>query len=310
MADTRYENIRESMSESVRLASDAQIEALLEARGLDADMAEGFLDDIGKMAPGIGKAVLKAAPSILPVAGTLLGGAFGGPIGASLGGSLGQLAGGAISSATGGGSAAAPASPAPPPPMVAPPAPPAVPSTMPPPSGISSIVGGVASASPGAAGAPAAPSAAGQLLQAVTRPETLRALVSMAMGPVGTVNVNVGTTPVPVAAFANMLGVLSTRAATEYGQARATPSPTAPAYMTDYAGELTGDPALLGNRADALYELLERDTGEGVFESAEAADAEAAEAAEAEAAEAESADAEAEAEAWELMEFIESFEGS
>jgi hypothetical protein len=98
---TQYPTLRESLHPELAELSDQRIEAVLRSQNLDAEAMEGFFDDLGKFASNAGKTLLKAAPSVLPVAGQVLGTAFGGPIGASLGGTLGSLAGGAIGSATG-----------------------------------------------------------------------------------------------------------------------------------------------------------------------------------------------------------------
>src|SRR5262249_44003281 len=98
---TEYENLRKSINPKYRGLSDQKIEALFERYNMDAEAMEGFLSDLGKFASSAGKSLLSAAPSILPMAGSLIGTAFGGPVGASLGGTLGSLAGKAIGSATG-----------------------------------------------------------------------------------------------------------------------------------------------------------------------------------------------------------------
>src|SRR5262245_25153665 len=98
---TEYESLRENINERYSGLSDAQLERLMERYGVDAEAAEGFFSDLGKFASSPGSTLLKAAPSILPTVGTVVGTAFGGPIGASLGGSLGSLAGQAVCAATG-----------------------------------------------------------------------------------------------------------------------------------------------------------------------------------------------------------------
>jgi len=243
MSPTNYPNLRPNLHPAYAELSDRQIEAVFQARGMDAEAMEGFFDDLGKAASSIGKVVLKAAPSILPVAGTVLGTVVGGPLGASLGGTLGKLAGGAIGAATG-------QSPAPPGGIA---------------GGIASGLGSLAGAIPGLGG-----SAAGQLLQTFMKPQTLKAVSRMALGPLGNPNVPVGGMPVPLSAFSNLLGVLAGRAEAEYNAAAAAQGPV-PRYMQDYAGEATGDPAVSDHRAKALYELLE--ASESAQESAEGAEA-------------------------------------
>jgi hypothetical protein len=252
MPTEKYRSLRKSVTPELAALPDRQLSEALIRNKIDVEQAEGFFDDLGRFA-------LKAAPAVLPVAGQVLGTVVGGPAGAALGGSLGSLAGGAISNLA--GPRPAPSPPPPPPmPMVAPPAaaaPPAAPAPIVPASG----------------GAPAA----GQLLQAVTRPETLQALASMAMGILGKQNVNVGSTPVPLTAFSNMLGALAGRAEAEYNTAMSQNVGSVPDYLLDYAGEPKGDPAIAGNRANALYALLNAAGESEAAESGEGAEAEAAE---------------------------------
>src|SRR5262245_50778714 len=162
--------------------------------------------------------------AVLPAVGGIAGTLIGGPAGAAIGSKLGSLAGGALGGLTG--------SPHPPAPA------------------------------PGFAPQPAAMGsspAAGQLLQTMTRPETLQALMSMFLGPqLGRQNVSVGATPVPVGAFSNLLGVLANQAASEYSDAISTVRRRGiPEYMEGFAGEARGDPAVAQDRAGALYELLQ-----------------------------------------------------
>jgi hypothetical protein len=216
---TQYENLRENLSERYAELSDARLEKLMERHGMDAEAMEGFFSSLGNFASSAGQSLLKAAPSILPVAGSVVGTMFGGPVGAKLGGTLGSLAGNALGAATSGGSFSA-----------------------------------------------------SKMLQTIARPETLQALTSMAMGPLGKSAVSVGGTSVPVSAFGNLFKMLSGGMEAEYYAAMAASRESIPAYMQDYAGETKGDPAVAANRAAALYELL--DSSEA--DEAEAADAEAA----------------------------------
>ncbi len=183
----------------------------------------------------LGKFAAKAAPVVLPVAGQVVGSIYGGPAGGAIGKQLGSLAGGAISNVAGGAKPAAPAGVAAPPP---------------------------------ASGGPAP--AAGQLLHTITRPETLQALASMAMGVMGKSNVNVGGTPVPVSAFSNLLSTLAERAEKEYNAALAQDQGSVPKYLQDPSGKIKGDPAVAADRAEALYELLGE--AEAAGESSEASE--------------------------------------
>jgi hypothetical protein len=267
--DTDYQNLRDNIHPQLAELSDEQLETALARAGMNAEAMEGFFSDLGKFASSAGKAVLQAAPSILPVAGTIVGTAFGGPIGASLGGALGSLAGKAVGAATGqpapagdGGGLGGLLGGA---------------------GGLGNLlggsggIGGLVSAGLGAlaGGSPAA----GQLLQTITKPETMQALTSMAMGAMGKPNVSVGGTSVPVGAFGNLLSMLAGRMETEYAEslARAEGDGT-PAYMKDFSGQPVSDPAVPRNRAVALYELLQSAERDGERNASEAdAGADAAE---------------------------------
>jgi len=230
--ETEYQNLRDNLSERYAELSDEKLENLLEKNGMDAAAMEGFFDQLGDFAKSAGQAVLKAAPSILPVAGSVIGTAFGGPLGASVGGSLGSLAGKALGGASG-------------------------------------QTGPSASAQPGIAGLLGGSGAAGQLLQTIAKPETLQALSSMALGPLGKSNVDVGGTSVPVGAFGNLLKVLSERMESEYYESIAANREAVPEYMQDYAGISKGDPAVSEHRASALYELLDSADSDADADSAE-----------------------------------------
>jgi hypothetical protein len=251
--NTQYENLRENLAPGFAQLSDAQLDAIFESHGMDAEAMEGFFDDLGKFAAGAGKAVLKAAPSILPVAGTIVGTAFGGPLGASLGGSLGSLAGKAVGAATGQPAAGGGG------------------------GGLGSLLGGsggIGGLLSGAAGSLLGGSpAAGQLLQTITKPETMQALTSMAMGAMGKPNVQVGGASVPVGAFGTLLKTLLGQAETEYAEAMAAAEGDGtPAYMKDFSGQPVSDPAVPLNRAIALYQLLQTAGRASEQEAAEALD--------------------------------------
>jgi hypothetical protein len=228
---TRYGNLRANVSPELAGLSDLRLAEALAARNIDAEAMEGFLDDLGRFAA-------RAAPTILPVAGRVIGSIYGGPAGAAVGGALGSLAGGAITTATGGARPATPAAP------VTPSAP-------------TPIVGGIGPTTPAPVIAPGAGSpAASQLLSTITRPETLAALASMALGASGRSDIPVGGTSVPVSAFSNLISMLAGRAEAEYGESIARAESAAPAYMRGASGETRGDPAIEEHRASALYEFL------------------------------------------------------
>jgi hypothetical protein len=148
----------------------------------------------------------------------VLGTAIGGPLGGAVGGSLGQVAGGAIGVAPPGGTPAGPRS------------------------------------APAAPGSPAA----AQLLQLISRPEVLQALLSLALGRAGRGEIPVGSTPVPPAAFANLIGTLANQAAAEHHALGAHDGEAVPTYLLDHEGGLAVDPAVPAQRAARLLEVLEQ----------------------------------------------------
>jgi hypothetical protein len=222
-AGSDYQGLRQVLAPPYRNWEAGDIEALFESYNLSAEDIEGFFDTL----KDIGKAVVSVAPAILPVAGTVVGSAFGGPLGGALGGALGQAAGGAISKATA------------PQPQTPPPAAPGV------------QIPRVPQSPPGAA------PMAGQLMQTMFRPEMIQSLMSMLLGQLGRPNVTVGSTPVPVGAFTNLLGAMANQAQAEYNAASPSVREGLPEYLRDYAGEAVGDPAVAEHRARALWEMLQ-----------------------------------------------------
>ncbi|MBK9035863.1 MAG: hypothetical protein IPL61_32210 [Myxococcales bacterium] len=123
------------------------------------------------------------------------------------------------------------------------------------------VIGGVGSrlgAAP-AAGAPTTASvgnaAAIQLLAAILRPEVIQALGAMALGSSGAASVPVAGTPVPVAAFANMLGTLANQAAAQH-HATLPPAAVAPAYSAGATAPRARAEALVALLADAADDDL------------------------------------------------------
>jgi hypothetical protein len=279
--ESQFDSLREIVSPQLARLPDRQLAEALAARNIDAEAMEGFFDDLGKFAA-------RAAPAILPIAGQVVGGIYGGPAGAAIGGQLGSLAGGAISQAAG----QRPAGAAAPRPAARPPAPPIAPSAPPPMTAAAPAAPTPSPMDPSAPMDPGAGSpAASQLLQTITRPETLQALASMALGSSGRTDIPVGNASVPVSAFSNLIGVLAGQAEAEYAESQARAESAIPEYMRGASGEARGDPAVEEHRARALYEYLSENEaygesgGEGEWES-----------------ESESESTEAEADAAELVE--------
>lgn len=223
-----YPALRAALGPEYRHLPANAVAELVESVGLSPDDVEfnlgGALRSVGQVAASVG-------PTILPIAGTAIGTAFGGPLGGALGGTLGQLAGGAI------GAAAGPR-PGPRPPAAPRPAP-----RLSPPAAL-----------------PAAPvgtsPAAATLLQLLSRPEVLQGLLSMAMGRMGARAVPVGRTPVPPAAFANLLSTLAARTAAEAHATAAGEEQGVPSYLLGPDGEAVVDPTLPEERAGRLLGLL------------------------------------------------------
>jgi hypothetical protein len=201
--DTSYPNLRQNLNASLANRSDEAIEAAFERMGMDAEAAESFFNHLGNIAK-------KLAPTVLPIAGTALDTVVGGPVGAALGRSLGTVASQAIAGQ-------APA------------------------GGIGGALGAVASGALGGlvGGSPAA----GQLLQTLTKPATLQAVASMALGPqLGKPDVTVGGNSVPAGTFARLLSLLAGKMEAEYNESLATARESVPQYMQDFAGQPKGDP--------------------------------------------------------------------
>jgi len=260
--ESDYPELRELLTPELAELPGEQLEALIEsAFGGSAEDLESFWSGVKKFGRAAGGVLQKA----LPVAATVAGTAFGGPVGAALGGAAGQALSGALGGALSGpgrgrggrvlqglaGGAL---------------------------SGLGGIAGGAPGRGlPGPLGAIAGIAgggspAAAQLARTITRPETLQALLSMAMGAAGRRQVPVAGTPVPAGAFANLLGVLANQAAAEYHQTVAGESTGTPMYLLDGAGEFVGDPADPASRAEVLMlRLAEADALEAA-ESDEAWD--------------------------------------
>jgi hypothetical protein len=117
---------------------------------------------------------------------------------------------------------------------------------------IAGLLGGGGGASAAAGGTATNP--AGVLLGLVQRPEVLQALMAMTLQSAGRKDIPVGDTPVPVSAFANLIGTLGSKA---FGQAEALadPSESLPEYLYK-DGTLLVDPAERSMRAAVLLQRL------------------------------------------------------
>jgi hypothetical protein len=101
---------------------------------------------------------------------------------------------------------------------------------------------------------PVTPNPAGVLLGLVQHPQFLQALMAMSLGNAGKQNIEVGSTEVPVSAFANLGSVLAGKA---FRQAELGSEPTEdlPAYLYT-EGALTVDPGAPSERAARLLIML------------------------------------------------------
>lgn len=115
--------------------------------------------------------------------------------------------------------------------------------------------------------------AAGQLINLLGSREMKRALQAMMLSPIGRQSVPVAGTPVPVGAFANLLGTVANQAQAEFN-AMLGPQPEGfPEYLVESTGEFRCDPVDPAQRAEVLWQMLQQSAA---FESIEAAEAEEA----------------------------------
>jgi hypothetical protein len=221
-----YPELRELLAPELAGLAPEHLADLFARGGGSAEDLESFWSSFKEIGGQVGGVLKNALPGV--VQGAKAGMALG-PLGAL----AGAVAGGTLSAATrssGGGEKAA------------------------------RLAGGGAPAGAVAALAGGSPAAA-RLLQMITRPELVKALVGMALGGAGLQQVPVGGMPVPVGAFTNLLGTLSQTAAAEYHERVAGEAVGLPLYLLNDAGELIVDPADPVERAGVLLRLFEADPG-------------------------------------------------
>ena len=235
---TAYPKIRELISEDLLYCSDSELEDHLAELGIEAEDLERF----SSLLSSVGKRVIKAAPSVLPAAGAAVGTLIAPGLGTALGGAAGQLAGRALGSGSGPHRPARPSASRARNSSAAP---------------RRSAAMRPRSAHLGATGSPAA----AQLLQTITNPQTMQALLSMALGRSGRQRKYVAGAAIPVGAFSNLVETLANQASAEYHEVTAA-SAEIPEYMETELGGLMGDPALNEDRAAALYALLSHESSE------------------------------------------------
>ena len=202
----------------------------IEALFEQSNLSADDLEDFWGSVGNIAKAVAPVAAQVLPVALPAVGTLIGGPVGGMVGGIAGQALGSALSPGQ------RPSAPQAPSPQMSP--------------------------APAQGG-----NAASQLIATLFRPETLQALMSMALGSAGRSSVSVpvgsGNTPVPNNAFTNLLQVLARQASADYESIATTSHMGSPFYLQNFAGEAIGDPANADSRAAVLYEMLQEADLEG-----------------------------------------------
>ena len=100
------------------------------------------------------------------------------------------------------------------------------------------------------------------------RQETMEALSALEIPPFGRTTILVGSaqTPVPTAAFPNLIAHLAGQASAE-AAAWSQDSESAMEYMMDQSGEYVGDPALDRDRAARIWNLLNEAQAERLLEA-------------------------------------------
>lgn len=230
--DNAFPEIRKRLAPQYRNLPTEYIEQIIEqsfGEGVNPDDIEGFFSDIGKAVKG-------ALPTVLPIAGTVLGTAFGGPLGAALGGTLGSTLGGVVSP-----SARGAASPRP---------------TAGPMPGLMGAVSSATAAKPPFGSNPAA----AKLLQTLFHPKVMQSLQSMALGQAGRSKIPVAGTQVPLSAFANLIGTLANQATEEHHMIQAHMGESMASYLLNAEGFPVVDPNIPEHRATALLNLLQQES--------------------------------------------------
>lgn len=252
---TSYPNLRRCLNESYRKLPDSAIERVVAAQGLQARAIEDIWDDIGNF-----------AASALPIVGGAIGSVVAPGVGTAIGAGLGSAAGSALHAAIGPGQQQQPAPQQP--------AMPAYPPTSP--------YG--AAPYPYPYGYPPMPpqassqQSAAALMQLLTRPELLQALMQMLLGSAGSPTVPVpapspampsmpasptasGAAAVPVSALTNLLSTLATQTSEAYNAERAGTPGAAPFLYGAGPWGSSVDLASHESRAAALMEMLRQSDG-------------------------------------------------
>ncbi|MEP6689611.1 MAG: hypothetical protein ABJD07_00565 [Gemmatimonadaceae bacterium] len=202
LTETDYPAVRRVMGPERERLDDEALESVLEEvfPGAEPEHVEDFMQTLQQFGKQAAPVVQKVGPGAAQ--GAAQGAALG-PYGAL----FGALAGGA-SSLIGGGATSAPPSRA---------LPSSAPALAPTPSTVAPTAVSAASAAVPVAAQPPAPSAVGaaptQLLSFLSRPETMQALLALAMAEYGRTTVSVGQHQVPATEFASAISELAAEAA-------------------------------------------------------------------------------------------------
>lgn len=111
--------------------------------------------------------------------------------------------------------------------------------------------------------------AAGQLSAAMGNPAVQQALAALKLGQWGrsSIPVGPGRHPVPTAVFPQMLSHLALQAATEAYAGEGMKDAESLSFMSDGAGEFSGDPASPVDRAARLWDILNEGTAEQLLDT-------------------------------------------
>ncbi|WP_227370556.1 hypothetical protein [Halomonas sp. M20] len=235
-----YAELLREISPVYRGMEDDQVdEALSEALDeMTPEEIEGFFSSLGRVAKGLGRTLVRAAPKILPVVGGAVGTVVGGPMGTAVGSQLGGIAGGLVGRATQGGSRRRPRRRT---------------ST---PARTARVSRRIRRRGPGRRPRrrSASDNAAAQLLSLIQNPSFLRSLTARLLGDSQASTVHVGEAAVaaPFGAFMNALEMLATEAATEAHSG----GTGIPEYLLDETGEAVVDVGDDQARAEHLLALL------------------------------------------------------
>lgn len=228
------------------LPAEALEDLVHEAFGEDVspEDIEGFLSSLRSVGQGLSRVGRKIAPiaaQAAPIAGTLVGTAFGGPAGAALGGALGGVAGTALRSVSSSSNRPGPTA-----------------------QGRRSRSNQRRIRRPRVQPGTAAAGLTGLL----SNPGVQQGLMQLLMGSMGRQNVRIAGESVPTAAIANALEVFAREAAAEYNTLHGASGDAVPRYLMDEYGEFLVDPASPEERAALIWELVEEDN-EAIAEAEE-----------------------------------------